>query len=332
MIKKKYILGIETSCDETAVSVVKNGRIVLSSIIKSSVFLHQDSGGVIPEIASRAQERFILETIKEALKKAFVSIEKIDLIAVTNGPGLVGSLLVGVSVANLLALIYQKPVVGVPHIWGHMYANFLDHQEKINFPALVLTVSGGHNDLYLWKDYQKFEKLGASIDDAAGEAFDKCGRMIGLSYPAGKTINELAKKGDSLKYKLPRPLKNSKDYNFSFSGLKTAFLYLIEKEDLRKKQNIFDLCASLELAIVDSLFIKLKKAIKNNPEIKEIHLSGGVSANTKLREIVENYLSKFYPHLVLRYPKKISYCTDNGAMIASCAFFCDFLEEYVELQ
>jgi N6-L-threonylcarbamoyladenine synthase len=271
----------------------------------------------------------MIPVIESAYKKAGVQWKDINLIAVTQSPGLIGSLLVGISTANMLSLLHNIPVVGVPHIWGHMYANLLDNNEAIQFPALVLTVSGGHNDLYLWKSHGQFTKLGETLDDAAGEAFDKCGRLLDLPYPAGPEVSKLAESGNPNAYAFPHPMTSSKNYNFSFSGLKTAFLYTLQKIEKPLSQQIkADLAASLQDAISQTLWKKAYKATQEFP-IKEIHLSGGVSANTNLRELFINKTKKLNIHL--RYPQNILYCTDNAAMIASCAYFCDLPTGYVDI-
>ena len=352
MVKKKnqsdvYILGIETSCDETSVAIVKNGREVLSCVIASSIELHQITNGVVPEVAARAQIEYIIPVLDQALLDSNIKLSQISKIAVTKAPGLLGSLLVGITTANTLAAFTKIPIVGVPHIWGHIYANLLDNIEDPQFPALVLTVSGGHNDIYLWEGHGKFQLLGSSIDDSGGECFDKCGRMIGLPYPAGPDVSKHASSGNRNAFQLPRPNSHSKDLNFSFSGLKTAFLYLLESiiqnttgkmhsSEITKIASTFsekqknDLCASLETAIVDTLWIKMKKALKTH-NCQEVHLSGGVSANTFLRTYFEENIKKYYPDIILRYPKNTIYCTDNAAMIAGCAYFCDFDEGYVDV-
>lgn len=318
-MKKTFILGIETSCDETSVSIVKNGREVLSCEIATSIPLHQETKGVVPEVAARAQTEAMIPVLEKALKTANMTMEDIDLIAVTQGPGLIGSLLVGISCANSLSLAHNIPVMGVPHIWGHMYANLLDSDTEVEFPALVLTVSGGHNDLYIWKSHGEFQLLGHTLDDAAGEAFDKCGRLLDLDYPAGPKVSALALQGDRKAYDFPRSMKNKPGYNFSFSGIKTAFLYTLEKETLplsdQTKQN---LCASLEEAIAETLLIKVQKACKEFPEIQQIHLSGGVSANSHIRNMFTKNIS-----LPLFFPENKKYCTDNAAMIAGAAYYID---------
>lgn len=326
MLNKKLILGIETSCDETSAAVLKNGNEVLSLEISSSVPLHQITGGVVPETAAREQLKAIIPIIDLALKNADVELREIDLIAATKGHGLIGSLLVGINAANTLSLKYNTPLVGVPHIWGHMYANMININEEIQFPCLVLTVSGGHNELYLWKAHGDFELLGRTLDDASGEAFDKCGRMMGLDYPAGVQVSNLARTGNEHAYKLPLSMEKSGDLNFSFSGLKTAFLYTLEKLDSidDKKE---DLAASLQRAIVDSLMFKLKQAYKKHP-VNEIHISGGVSANYLLRSELEKF--GIENKIKTRYPDDIRFCTDNAAMIAAAAYYCDFETGFID--
>ncbi|MBT4937152.1 tRNA (adenosine(37)-N6)-threonylcarbamoyltransferase complex transferase subunit TsaD, partial [Candidatus Peregrinibacteria bacterium] len=312
-IQKSIILGIETSCDETSVAIVKNGREVLACKIASSIPLHQETKGVVPEVAARAQIEYMIPVLDSALQKANISWEHIDLISVTQEPGLIGSLLVGISTANILSLIHNIPIVGVPHIWGHMYANLLDNNDTISFPALVLTVSGGHNDLYLWKSHGEFKKLGETLDDASGEAFDKCGRLLGLPYPAGPEVSKLAENGNPNAYNLPRPMLSSDNYHFSFSGLKTAFLYMLEK--IKKpfdKKTSSDLAASLQEAICETLWKKTEKALKEF-HVKEVHLSGGVSANNRLRQLFKDKLKD--KKVDFKYPKNTLYCTDNAAMI-----------------
>ena len=324
MNRDTFYLGIETSCDETSVAVVKNGREVLSCEIATSIPLHQETKGVVPEVAARAQIEAMMPVIERALKNAGLTLEQIDKIAVTQGPGLIGSLLVGISTANTLSLSTGIPVVGVPHIWGHMYANMLDNTDEVQFPALVLTVSGGHNDLYLWKGHGDFEKLGGTLDDAAGEAFDKCGRLLNLPYPAGPHVSRLAESGNIKAFDFPRSMLNSGDYNFSFSGLKTAFLYKTEElKDINPHKE--NLAASLQEAICETLWKKVKKAIEEY-QPKEVHLSGGVSANKRLRET----FSQGAKSIPLKYPQNLVYCTDNAAMIACCAYFCNFQEGFLK--
>ncbi|HPO05845.1 MAG TPA: tRNA (adenosine(37)-N6)-threonylcarbamoyltransferase complex transferase subunit TsaD, partial [Candidatus Gracilibacteria bacterium] len=298
--------------------------------IASSVPLHQSTRGVVPEVAARAQIEAMWPILELALSNANCRWSDIDLIAVTEGPGLIGSLLVGLTTANAVAQLSGIPIVGVPHIWGHMYANLLDNDLKPQFPSLVLTVSGGHNDLYLWEDHGKFTRLGYTLDDAAGEAFDKCGRLMGLDYPAGISVSKLSQEGDPKAFHFPRVMQKQDSYLFSFSGLKTAFLYQLQKmtkAEIQLKQK--DLCASLQEAIIESLWIKVKKAIQTF-SVKEVYLSGGVSANPRLREFFQFKTQAM--GLNLYYPANIKYCTDNAAMIAAAAYYCDFpLQKIVKL-
>lgn len=324
------ILGIETSCDETSASIIKGSRIdrtvkLISNIISSSVKIHAKTGGIIPEKAAREQVKFIIPVIQEAFEQAFGSqfdTFPIDAIAVTFGPGLIGSLLVGVETAKTLAYIWNKPIVPVNHLIGHIYANWIstmNHQPStINFPALALLVSGGHTDLLLMKQHGIFIWLGGTRDDAAGEALDKIGRLLGLSYPAGAMIEQLAMQGNPKAYNFPRPLIDSNDFDFSFSGLKTAvkrFVILRPKAE----ESLADLCASVQQVIIDVLVKKTLKAAQIY-KVKSILLGGGVAANEKLKielksSIINNKLSiKFFAP-----PKNL--CTDNAAMIAAAAFY-----------
>lgn len=316
------ILGIETSCDETSAAVVQNGTEVLSLVIESSVAEHAKTGGVVPEVAARDAAHKIMPAIEKALADAQVDLDAIDAIAVTAGPGLMGSLLVGVETARALAYLRQKPLIPVHHTMGHLSANLLGRAKPPQFPVLVLTVSGGHNDLILWHDYTQVQRLGQTIDDAAGEAFDKGARILGLGFPGGPAIAREAEKGNPNRFDFPRPMRHSKDLNFSFSGLKTALLYAVR--DLGGIENIpqktlADLSAGYQEAITDSLAAKLFAAIDIYPEIREIHLTGGVSANRRLREKCALQAQK--RGLPFRFPEKIIYCTDNAAMIAVAGFY-----------
>lgn len=302
------ILGIESSCDDTSAAVLADGK-VLSNIIASQS-IHIKFGGVVPELASRAHQKTISQTVQQALDEASLSIADIDLIAVTQGPGLMGSLLVGLCFAKGLSLSKQIPIVGVNHMDAHVYANFIDH--KPEFPFLSLTVSGGHTQLVLVKAPFEHELLGKTRDDAAGEAFDKIGKILGLEYPAGPIMDKLSKSGNPHFHKFPQALLKE-GLDFSFSGLKTSVLYYTqEKEPAWIQENLNDLCASVSEAITEALVKKLKRAVKQTG-VKSIALAGGVSANSMLRAKVEKLaedlkLSVFIP--------KISYCTDNAAMIA----------------
>jgi len=301
------ILGIETSCDETAAAVVENGTKILSNVVASSVALHQKTGGIIPEVAAREQLKCIIPVIEEAIDK-----QKIDAIAVTIGPGLIGSLLIGVETAKTLAYVWQKPLLPVNHLQAHLYANWLEGK-KPQFPALGLVISGGHTDLVLLKDHGKIKWLGGTRDDAAGECLDKTARVIGLPYPGGPAIAKLAAKGNSQTYNLPRPMMNQDNLDFSFSGLKTAVINLKRKEKRIEKA---DIAAGIQQAIAEVVVAKVIKAMKKH-KVKSVLLAGGVAANQVLRQQIETQIDKNFP-LFVPSPKL---CTDNAAYIASCAFF-----------
>jgi N6-L-threonylcarbamoyladenine synthase len=317
------IIGIETSCDETAASVVKDGTQVLSNVIASQILLHEKTGGVVPEVAAREHIIKILPVIKEALKEANVNWDDIDAIAAVPGPGLISALLTGTLTASTLALVKKKTLIPVHHILAHIYGNWLDRDETQQFPILVLTVSGGHNDLVLMKDHGEFELLGATRDDAAGEAFDKVAKLLGLGYPGGPVIQEAAENGDEHAHSFPIAKLEKGSLDFSFSGLKTAVLYEIQKKYGKNfdpqnldQQFVLDVAASFQKTVAQTLIEKVVDAEqKYNP--KEIHLAGGVSANSYLREEAKRRISK----IPLRYPKNIKYCTDNAAMVASCGYF-----------
>jgi N6-L-threonylcarbamoyladenine synthase len=316
-MKDIIIMGIETSCDETSVALVKNGKYLLSNIIASQMEIHQRYGGVVPEIASRKHMEFIMITCKEALDKAKITLNDVDGIAVVPGPGLKGSLLVGLSFAKAVAFALDKPLIGVNHIEGHLYANFLNNK-KIKPPFISLVVSGGHTSLILAHNIGLYEIIGRTRDDAAGEIFDKIAKYLGFNYPGGPIIEELAKDGKDDAIKFPRPLINSNDFDFSFSGLKTAVIYfLIEKKKSGEQVNINDLCASFQKAIIDSIKYKtLSAAQKYN--ISSIILGGGVAANESLRKELVKDARK--ANIKVYYPPK-ELCTDNAAMIACAGFY-----------
>lgn len=337
------ILGIETSCDETGAAIVEGTSTTppfstLSNSIASSLSLHAQTGGIIPEIAAREQVKYILPVISDALYKGLsfsVSEAKsdeappIDAIAVTYGPGLIGSLLVGIETAKTLSLLWKKPVIPINHLYGHLYANFLEENAKsIQFPLLALIVSGGHTDLVLLKSHRDITVIGGTRDDAAGEAFDKIGRLLHLPYPAGPTISNLAKKGDKKAFQLPRPMIGSGDFDFSFSGLKTAVLNLSKKEHWdftnesyasENTQLLSDICASVEDAIVDVLTKKTIAAAKQFG-IRSLLLGGGVAANETLKKSLEKAVAEQLEGVSFHIPSK-GYCTDNAAMIAAAGFF-----------
>jgi N6-L-threonylcarbamoyladenine synthase len=307
------ILGIETSCDETAAAIVENGNKIISNIVASQIDIHARYGGIVPEIASRQHLLTIIPVIDKAMNEAKGTWQDIDGIAVTFGPGLAGSLLVGVNVAKAIALAKQLPITGVNHLEGHIYANWLEEEETPSFPCLCLIVSGGHSDLVLMRGHGQFEKLGRTRDDAAGEAFDKAARILGLGYPGGPAIEEAASSGTPC-LPLPRAwLRGS--YDFSFSGLKTALWHLVHrKEILTDPSRIADTAASFQLAIVDVLVSKTIEAAKEF-KVRQISLSGGVAANKLLRE---HFLS-LSPIPVLVPPPQL--CTDNAAMVAACGYY-----------
>src|SRR6056297_1075656 len=302
------VLGIESSCDETAASVWSDGKI-LSNIIASQS-IHEQFGGVVPELASRAHHKTIWNTVQQALDEAGVTMDQIDSIAVAQGPGLMGSLLVGLSFAKGLALTYKKPLIGVNHIDAHLYANFIEHEEV--YPFVGLIVSGGHTRLVYVDKAFNHELLGDTRDDAAGEAFDKIGKLLGLPYPAGPVVDELSKKGDPHFHDFPRSMIN-KGLDFSFSGLKTSVLYYTqEKSEEFIRDHIDDICASVSAAITDVLVKKLERAVKKR-NVASLMLAGGVSANSMLRKKAESLSQRLGVPLMM---PAMQYCTDNAAMIA----------------
>jgi len=310
------ILAIETSCDETAVAIVEDGQKVHCNVIASQIDLHTKTGGVVPEVASREHMKVIPAVIHEAFEESGLAWNDIDSIAVTKEPGLVGSLIVGRMTAATLAFAKDKPLLEVNHIHGHMYSTWLGIDSEPEFPLLILTVSGGHNELVLMKGHGDFELLGETIDDAAGEAFDKSARLLGLGYPGGPAIEQSAKNGFTGKLKFP--VANIEGYDFSFSGLKTAVLYYLQKHEdqMDDAQFMHDVALAFQTAVVEALVKKVKKAISNY-EVKELHLAGGVSANKALRSRLEEEVRE----LTFRYPKKNTYCTDNAAMIGAAAYW-----------
>jgi N6-L-threonylcarbamoyladenine synthase len=388
-MKSSVILGIESSCDETSAAVLlkdQQGIKILSNIVASSALLQSKYGGIIPEQAAREQVKAIIPVIREALETASCKPADIDAIAVTEGPGLIGSLLVGVETAKVLSLIWQKPLIPVNHLIGHFYANWIDQSSVVggqlldesqsawpagrqvislsetdkqktdkplsgnrelktenwappSFPCLGLLVSGGHTDLVIFESHGKHKYLGGTRDDAAGECFDKCARILGLPYPGGPQISKLAQSGNPRKYNLPRPMFDSDDYDFSFSGLKTAVSNLINQQPTTNNQSP-DLCASIEQAIVDCLIDKTVRAAQNF-NIEQIIVSGGVAANTRLRDelkrvcklkiVGQRPISPWLKNCKLFFPPPIL-CTDNAAMIASAAFFQKSIKDPEGLQ
>lgn len=315
------ILGIESSCDDTSAAVIQDGYI-LSNII-SNQDVHKSYGGVVPELASRAHQQNIIPVVDQAMKDANIKKEQLSAIAFTKGPGLLGSLLVGTSFAKGFALAREIPLIEINHLQGHVLAHFISEKgtkKKFpEFPFLCLLVSGGHTELVVVNDYLTMETIGRTIDDAAGEAFDKCGKIMGLSYPSGPQIDNLARSGDPLAFKLSKP--RVKGLDFSFSGLKTSFLYLVrdmvKKDSDFVKKNLSDLAASLQSTIIDVLMEKLVTASKESG-IKEVSIAGGVSANTGLRKELANKAKEMEWHI---YVPEIRYTTDNAAMIAITGYY-----------
>ena len=313
-MKDVYILGIESSCDETSCSIVKNGEEEISTVILSQIDIHTLYGGVVPEIASRNHVKDITFVIDKCLKDANMKISDIDAIAVTYGPGLIGSLLVGLEAAKTLAYVNNKPLIKVHHIMGHIYANNIE--KRMKFPLISLVISGGHTNLIYMDKHLSFKEIGTTLDDAVGECYDKVARVINIGYPGGPTVDKMAKQG-KVTYNLPIPL-NDDSFNFSFSGLKSAVINLVHNEFQKKKEiNKEDLCASFQDKVVKSLTSKTISALKEY-NVSNLILAGGVAANSGIREAFtklskENNFNFSYPSM--------KYCTDNATMIATAGYF-----------
>lgn len=313
-MKDMYILGIESSCDETSASIVKNGTTEIATIISSQIDIHKSYGGVVPEIASREHVKNITIVLEECLEKANMTMEQIDAIAITYGPGLIGSLLVGLEAAKTLSFIYNKPLIPVHHIAGHIYANSL--VKKLEFPLLAVVVSGGHTELIEMPQHYRFNKLGGTLDDAIGECYDKVARVIGLEYPGGPKIDKLAAIGKPT-YKLPVPLKDD-SYNFSFSGLKSAVINLAHNEEQRGAEiNKEDLATSFQTVAIEAITSKVRKAVIDK-NIKTVIVAGGVAANQGLRNAMEKLTKEL--HVDLSIPP-MKYCTDNATMVAAAGYY-----------
>lgn len=349
------ILGIETSCDETSAAIVEDGVSVLSNVIASQIPLHRATGGVVPEVAAREHVLKILPVIQESLLKAGkisgrkkLTLQDIDAVAVTKGPGLMSSLVIGTTAASTLAAVMQKPLIPVNHIAGHIYANWLNpvgtkphaknwrSADHVEFPCVVLTASGGHNELVLMKGHDRFEMLGETLDDAAGEAFDKVARLLGMGYPGGPEIAGAAEYGNAQQYRFPKSYLGEENFDFSFSGLKTAMLNFIREAHHSggklQKQFIADCAASFQEAVCGVLSDKLLRAAQKY-RAKTVIISGGVSANRRLRSMIQEKISLKYFHNhrghrvqfqsapVFDFPAHLTFCTDNAAMIAGAAYF-----------
>ena len=329
------ILAIETSCDDTSVAVVQNGRDVLSSVVSSQIDLHAKYGGVVPEVAARAHLQNIIPVLEKALNEAKTNLNKIDCVAVTKGPGLIGSLIVGVNTARVLSLINKKPLISLHHTEGHIYANWLEKtaKNKPKFPLICLTVSGGHSNLIYMKADLEYQIIGKTIDDSAGEAFDKVARLLRLDYPGGPNISRHAISGNKQAFNFPRvdltqkPARNIEGFmekppeslDFSFSGLKTAVLKevrILEARNNLNEKNINNIAASFQICVNEILIRNLLRAV-NRYKVKTILLSGGVAANIQLREMLTQSVNDL--NINLFYPNR-KYCTDNAAMIGAASY------------
>ena len=326
-----YILGIESSCDDTSASIICNDKILTNYIANQQI--HSDYGGVVPELASREHQKNIIPVVDRAIKNAGISKEDLHAVAYTKGPGLLGSLLVGSSFSKGFSAGLGIPLLEINHMEAHILAHFIDHEDhkgKPSFPFLNLTVSGGHTQLVLVKDFNKMELIGQTRDDAAGEAFDKCGKLLGLEYPAGPQIDHLAKNGDPGRFKFPK--SDTGKFEFSFSGLKTAFLYFL-RDELEKdahfiKHNLADICASLQNNIVEVLTEKLEAAGRELG-IEHLGIAGGVSANSQLRRA---FIELGKKNEWETYIPRIEFCTDNGAMIAIAGYYKYLAGDYGSLE
>lgn len=309
-----YILAIETSCDETSVSIIKNGEEEVSTVVLSQIDIHKKFGGVVPEIASRSHVENITIVIDECLTKANMKIDDMNAIAVTYGPGLAGSLIVGVETAKTLAMIHNKPLIAVHHIAGHIYANRL--VKPLKFPLISLVISGGHTEIIYMKENYSFEKLGGTLDDSVGETFDKVARVLNVPYPGGPVLDKYAHKGKHT-YDLPIPLDDD-SYDFSFSGIKSAVINLVHNEKQRGHEvNIYDLSRSFQEVVVEILTKKTMRAVKEK-NVKQLIVGGGVSANHWIRDRLEQMCKESGVELIV---PELKYCTDNAAMIGAAAYY-----------
>ena len=319
-----YILAIESSCDETSASIVKNGNEEISTVVLSQMDTHANYGGVVPEIASRMHIENITLVLEETIKKSNLTMDDIDAIAVTYGPGLIGSLLIGVEAAKTLAYIYNKPLVPVHHIAGHIYANNLER--NMEFPLMALVVSGGHTELVYMKENYSFKKVGGTLDDAVGEAYDKVARVLNLPYPGGPLVDELAHEGEDT-YNLPIPLDDD-TYNFSFSGIKSAVINLKHNEEQRGNNiNMANLACSFQNRVVKILTKKTMRALKKY-NVKNLIIAGGVAANSGIRNEFEKLCKE--NNIKLTVPK-INRCTDNAAMIGAAGYYAYKLKRFADI-
>jgi len=325
-----YILAIESSCDDTSAAVFENNK-KLSNVIASQK-VHESYGGVVPELASRAHQKNIVPVVHQALEQAQINLKNLSAIAFTKGPGLMGSLLVGSSFAKSLALALSLPLIEVHHMQAHILSHFINDNEKTppSFPFLALTISGGHTQIVKVNDFFDMEIIGQTLDDAVGEAYDKCGKMLGLGYPAGPVVDQLAQKGNPNQFEFSKP--KVKDLDFSFSGLKTAVLYFLQKEKKLNpnfiNQNLNDICASFQKTVVEILMDKLELAV-HKTGIKQVAIGGGVSANSGIRQALKDAeLNKSWQC----YIPKFEYCLDNAAMIAIVGYYKYLNREFTDLK
>ena len=313
-MKDIICLAIESSCDETSMSIIKNGSIELATVVYTQIDIHKKFGGVVPEVASRSHIESITIVLDEVLKRADLTIDDIDIIGVTYGPGLIGSLLIGVECAKTIALVTGKPLIPVHHIAGHIYANNLN--KRLEFPLIALVVSGGHTDLVYMKEDYSFERIGSTLDDAVGEAYDKVAKILGLDYPGGPIVDKLAHIGKDT-YNLPYPL-DDKSYNFSFSGIKSAVVNLVHNENQRGNNiRVNDVCTSFQERVIHILVKKTRRALREY-NVKNLIIAGGVAANQALREELQKM--SIEENINFTFPE-IKYCTDNGAMIGAAAYY-----------
>lgn len=313
-MKDLYCLAIESSCDETSMSIVKNGTEEISTVVVTQIDIHKKFGGVVPEIASRSHIESITIVLDELLEKSKMKMEEIDMIGVTYGPGLIGSLLIGVECAKTISLVTGKPLIPVHHIAGHIYANNL--KTRLTFPLIALVVSGGHTDLVYMKEDYSFERIGSTLDDAVGEAYDKVAKILGLEYPGGPIVDRLSKLGKDT-YSLPYPL-DDQTYNFSFSGIKSAVVNLVHNEKQRGNEvRVEDMCTSFQNRVIHILTKKTKKALLEY-HVDHLVVAGGVAANQALRESLTTMALE--NHIHLSFPE-LKFCTDNAAMIGAAAYY-----------
>lgn len=328
-MSESLILAIETSCDETSVAVVQDGREILSNIVASQIKSHMRFGGVVPEVASRHHVEQITQVIDMALEESGHGVADMDAIAVTQGPGLVGALLVGVTAGKSLAMVYNKPLLAVNHLAGHIYASQL--VKPLKFPLMALIVSGGHTELVYMKEEFSFEIIGETQDDAVGEAYDKVGRILDLPYPAGKYLDELAGKGNSEAYAIPRAMIHEDNFDFSFSGMKSAVMNTVHNAKQRGDEIVpEDLAASFQAAAVEVLVEKASKALREHPEVSQFILAGGVAANSGLRGELSTRLATEFPDVELIIPP-LKLCGDNAAMIGASAHHMYADKDFSEL-